>query len=169
MKKDYRKIWSNAYGEIPKDDKGRSYDIHHINGNHNDNRLENLKAVSIQEHYDIHSANGDTFACQKILFRMKVSPEIISKQCSELMKKAWADPNSKYRLRAYKTHWQNQYGEKNHNYDNTTYRFAHETGKEFIGTFHAFRTTYQLHRANVRRLINGDRKTAYGWRYLGTI
>jgi hypothetical protein len=31
----YRKIWENYYGLIPIDEKGRSYEIHHIDGNKN--------------------------------------------------------------------------------------------------------------------------------------
>jgi len=50
----YRKIWSKIYGEIPKDELGRSYEIHHIDGNRNNNSIENLTCVSIKEHYEIH-------------------------------------------------------------------------------------------------------------------
>ena len=37
MKKEYhihRKIYQEKFGPIPKDEKGRSYEIHHIDGNH---------------------------------------------------------------------------------------------------------------------------------------
>ena len=50
----YRKLWENNYGEIPKDEKGRSYEIHHIDGNRDNNELSNLICVSIEEHYNIH-------------------------------------------------------------------------------------------------------------------
>jgi hypothetical protein len=59
----YRKIWSKSYGEIPKDEFGRSYEIHHIDGNRKNNSIENLLCVSIQEHFEIHKnqylKNGD--------------------------------------------------------------------------------------------------------------
>ena len=55
-KVNYRKIYEDHYGQIPLDEEGRSYDIHHIDGNHNNNDISNLKAVTIQEHYDIHYA-----------------------------------------------------------------------------------------------------------------
>lgn len=66
----YRKIWSQVYGEIPKDENGISYEIHHINGNKSDNRIENLVCVSIKEHFDIHYKKGDYKACALIAGRM---------------------------------------------------------------------------------------------------
>jgi AraC-like DNA-binding protein len=64
--RNYRKIWQEANGDIPIDENGMSYEIHHIDGNHNNNSLDNLKLVSIQEHYDIHFAQGDILACALI-------------------------------------------------------------------------------------------------------
>lgn len=51
---DYRKLWVKLKGEIPKDEFGRSYEIHHIDGNRKNNTIENLICVSIEEHYEIH-------------------------------------------------------------------------------------------------------------------
>jgi hypothetical protein len=84
--KNYRKIYENHIGLISKDSDGRTYEIHHIDGNHSNNDPSNLKAVTIQEHYDIHYAQGDWYACWKIGVRMKLSPEEISKLTSELAK-----------------------------------------------------------------------------------
>ena len=83
----YRKIWEKHYGPIPKDINGRSYEIHHINGNHSDNRIENLKLVTIQEHYNIHKQQGDWVACHLIAQRMNISPEEKSRLISESNKK----------------------------------------------------------------------------------
>lgn len=71
-------IYKKFHGEIPKDKDGRSYDIHHVNGDHSNNSPENLKAVTLQEHYDIHFAAGDFRACQLIGLRMALPPETIS-------------------------------------------------------------------------------------------
>jgi hypothetical protein len=71
LHKIHRRIWHDNYGEIPIDENGISYEIHHINGNYNDNRIENLKCVSIEEHYNIHYNQGDSYACAAILRRMK--------------------------------------------------------------------------------------------------
>jgi hypothetical protein len=78
----YRKIWTDAHGPIPKDSDGRTYEIHHIDGDHSNNVLEDLKAVSIQEHYDIHWAQGDWGACKMIARKMKMSPQLISELAS---------------------------------------------------------------------------------------
>jgi len=52
--KPYRKIWIDNFGNIPTDDDGRSFEIHHIDGNSLNNNISNLKCVSIKEHYEIH-------------------------------------------------------------------------------------------------------------------
>tara|TARA_R110000868_G_scaffold410650_2_gene699406 strand:- start:1188 stop:1946 length:759 start_codon:yes stop_codon:yes gene_type:complete len=70
-KENYRKIWMNQFGEIPIDSDGRSYDIHHIDGNKNNNQIQNLIAVSIKEHFDIHYKQGDFEACGAISLRMQ--------------------------------------------------------------------------------------------------
>jgi len=69
----YRKIYENHYGPIPKDESGRTYDIHHIDGNRSNNVPVNLKCVSIQDHYDIHYAQSDWGACLKIGSKMKLT------------------------------------------------------------------------------------------------
>lgn len=74
----YRKIWKNHYGPIPKDKNGRSYEIHHKDGNHKNNEISNLSLLTIEEHYDIHYSQGDWGACVCIAKRMKLSPEYIS-------------------------------------------------------------------------------------------
>lgn len=76
---DYRKIYKQHYGAVPKDKDGRNYDIHHIDGDHTNDNPFNLIAVTIQEHYEIHKARGDWAACLLIAQRMKVKPEDLSK------------------------------------------------------------------------------------------
>lgn len=76
--KDHRKVWVEAHGPIPKDENGRSFEIHHINGNHQDNRLENLECLRIEEHFQRHLENGDFGACVLIGKRMSMSPEELS-------------------------------------------------------------------------------------------
>jgi HNH endonuclease len=87
----YRKIYEQHYGPIPKDEQGRTYEIHHIDGNHNNNDINNLKCVSIQEHYDIHYAQGDYGACWLISRKMGLTTE----QLSDLSKKVQKDRKEK--------------------------------------------------------------------------
>lgn len=82
----YRKIWEAHNGPIPKDIEGRSYEIHHIDGNHSNDAIENLKLVTIQEHYDIHFEQGDYGACLAIIMRMNVPIELSKKLQSKLSK-----------------------------------------------------------------------------------
>jgi len=78
MKKDYRKLWIEHYGNIPKDEQGRSYEIHHKDGNHANNSIDNLSCITIKEHYDIHYSQGDYGACVMIAKRMNLSPDYLS-------------------------------------------------------------------------------------------
>lgn len=67
----YRKLYESVFGKIPKDDLGRSYEIHHIDGNRNNNSIENLICVSIEEHYAIHLSQGDYNSANLIAERMR--------------------------------------------------------------------------------------------------
>ena len=82
----YRKIWESVNGEIPKDEFGRSYEIHHIDGNHSNNDIANLRLVTIEEHYSIHFDQGDYAACHMIAKRMAKSTEELSRAISALNK-----------------------------------------------------------------------------------
>jgi HNH endonuclease len=79
----YRKIYEDHYGPIPKEPNGRSYEIHHKDGDHTNNNPTNLEAVTLQEHYDLHYAQGDYGACYMMASqRMNRSPEEISQIAS---------------------------------------------------------------------------------------
>lgn len=82
----YRKLYMKHYGPIPVDEFGRTYDIHHIDGNRRNNDITNLKALTIQEHYDIHYSQGDWAACVRIAQKMKLNPEKISELVSNQQK-----------------------------------------------------------------------------------
>lgn len=95
---DYRKLYEEIHGIIPIDDHGRSFEIHHIDGNHNNNSIVNLIAVSIEEHYNIHYKQGDYNACSLICKRMNLTEKEkinLRKLSSEWMKNN--NPSSKAR------------------------------------------------------------------------
>jgi hypothetical protein len=75
---DYRKIYKSHDGVIPRDAEGRKYEIHHRDGDHENNAIENLQCVSIQEHHDIHYSQEDWGACHRIAQRMSLTPTEIS-------------------------------------------------------------------------------------------
>lgn len=74
----YRKIYRDYHGTIPKDETGRSYEIHHVDGDKSNNDIDNLKALSLEEHYNVHLKQGDWGACYMIAKKMKLAPSIIS-------------------------------------------------------------------------------------------
>lgn len=85
----YRKIYEKHFGKIPKDEYGRSYEIHHIDGNHNNNEICNLQCISIQEHFDIHLQQKDYAACLRISDRMNLSAKdksiLASLNCQKML------------------------------------------------------------------------------------
>jgi hypothetical protein len=93
----YRKIWQQHHGPIPRDRSGRSLEIHHIDGDHSNNDISNLKLVTIEEHYQIHYDQGDWNACLRMSYRMGISP----KEKSDLAKK-----NALKRIADGTHHWQ---------------------------------------------------------------
>jgi hypothetical protein len=97
----YRKIYENHYGPIPKDETGRSYEIHHIDGNRSNNDPINLKCVSIQEHYDIHYSQGDWAACLKIGSKMKIPSEELSKMASLSSRKRISDGTHPFKRKGF--------------------------------------------------------------------
>jgi hypothetical protein len=99
--KKYRKIWEEHNGPIPKD---KIYDIHHIDGDHTNNHIDNLKLVTLEEHYDIHLKQEEYGACMHILRRMDVTKEQLSEMVSKSNSKRIAEG----------TH--NFLGERNPNY-----------------------------------------------------
>lgn len=86
-KTNYRKIWKDHFGNIPKDDQGRSFEIHHVDGNCSNNDIGNLRCLSIQEHYDLHYSQEDYFSCQLIAIRMGKRPDEISEIAKQTNKK----------------------------------------------------------------------------------
>jgi hypothetical protein len=131
-KYNYRKIWEEANGPIPKDELGRSYDIHHIDGNKNNNDLANLMCVTIQQHFDIHYKQGDYDACKAISLRMdninfrgyhhsdetksKIRNSHLSKKQNHWSKKPEFRKKVSEALKGEKNNNYGKFGELHHNY-----------------------------------------------------
>jgi hypothetical protein len=90
-KREYRKIYEDHYGKIPKDVNGVSYDIHHIDGDYTNNDINNLIAISIKEHYKIHFQQGDWGAAWAISKRFNIDPKEKSRILTELNMKNAAE------------------------------------------------------------------------------
>jgi hypothetical protein len=74
----YKKIFIHHHGRLPIEPSGRVYEVHHVDGNHKNNHPLNLKAVTLQEHYDIHYQQGDFRACTLIGLRLNLTTTAIS-------------------------------------------------------------------------------------------
>lgn len=73
----HRVLWIKNFGSIPKDKNNRSYEIHHIDGNHTNNNITNLKLVTIEEHFKIHEEQKDWGACVLIAKRMNLPSDYL--------------------------------------------------------------------------------------------
>lgn len=73
-----RNFYIKIFGEIPRDSQGRKYEIHHLDGDPNNNKIDNLTAISIEDHFNLHFTQGDWGSCYAIAIRMKKTPEEIS-------------------------------------------------------------------------------------------
>ena len=82
----YQKIWVEYHGtDIPKDEKGRSYHIHHKDRNRENNNIDNLECIPVLEHYKLHYEAGEWNSClimTKYLDNDEVSAEERSKLAS---------------------------------------------------------------------------------------
>lgn len=86
----YRKIYEHHHGPIPVDDQGRTYEIHHIDGDRNNNNISNLVALSMEDHLLVHYLQEDWNACRLIASKMCLSPEVISELASKAAKERLA-------------------------------------------------------------------------------
>ena len=170
-----RRIYTKNHGQIPKDSLGRSYDIHHIDGNHENNDPENLKAVTIQEHYDIHYSNNDWGACYAISLRMNKSPKLIAELASLTNLERIKCGTHNFQKRddgttaigdAFKTGIKNHIGRKNPRFDNNIYHFRNVNTKEIVSmTQYDFTCTFNLNKGAVCSMLKNKKghRTVKGW------
>jgi hypothetical protein len=173
----YRKIYEQHHGSIPKDENGRSYEIHHIDGDHSNNNPNNLSAVTLQEHYDIHYAQADYYACYLMLVqRMDKSHIELSNIASlnnrqRVMNKTHpfskrADGSSITSDRVNSPDYINPFGsgETHIRYDSTVYQFYNNDTNELVSmTQREFITHYGMKSNGVSQLVTKKRKSHKGW------
>jgi len=124
----YRILWEKRNGPIPKDEDGRSYEIHHIDGNRKNNDITNLQCVSIAQHYDIHLSQGDKSAASYIAARMDKKP----KDLKQIRSEATTEMNNK--LVSQGKHWfQDKEWRERHHINNNKERVQNGT-HNFIGS-----------------------------------
>ena len=150
----YRKIYEQYYGPIPKDEEGRTFEIHHKDGDSTNNNPENLVALSIKDHYEVHYNQGDWGAAFMIAKKMKMSPETTS----NLIKLAARE------LVENGTHHFLKKGEDHPSHKSTLYNFIHKNGQLITCTMYELRTKFNLNAGNLGEVISGNRKSVSGWR-----
>lgn len=133
--RNYRKIYEKHYGPIPKDSNGRSYEIHHIDGNHNNNHISNLKLVSLKEHFKIHYSQNDWAACLVMSQRMILPAHLVSQLAS------LANQN---RVRENKHNFIGGKIQKEHNIRRLNDKTHHFLGESNPSTIHSKNKTHHL-------------------------
>jgi len=155
-KNNYRRIYEQHHGPIPKDESGRSYEIHHIDGDHENNDILNLKLVTIEEHYKIHYSQGDYMAAWAILCRMNETGDL-GRLSSMAQKKRVMDG----------THHLLKKGVEHPSYKHEMYTFQNKTTNEIVeSTMYDFQKAYNLDGSHLSLLISGRCRTIQGWRLL---
>lgn len=188
---DHRKIYETLIGPIPKDEDGRSYEIHHIDGNHNNNEITNLLCVSIKEHYEIHKSQGDFKACLIMSQRMKISPEeksylaklsnagennpmygtiwinngIINKKIRGEVPAGWVRGRLISHEYASKFTKRSKVGTNNSRFNKTIYCFENvNTLERIYSTSYEFAIKYSISSKRIRGLIRKNETSYKGWR-----
>ena len=153
--KEYRKIYEIHHGPILKDELGRTYEIHHIDGNHSNNCPDNLKSIPIQEHYDIHFAQKDYLACWMISLRLNVPPEVRSELMSIAQQKRVKDGTHHWLGGSYAKRLQNRLiKEGKHQFLDPEFSKKHSRQRVKDGT-HNFLGGKIQKSATERRLVDG--------------
>lgn len=169
----YRKIYEQHHDTIPTDELNRTYEIHHIDGNRNNNNHSNLIALSMKEHYDIHEQQEDLAACLRIAAKMNKSSQEISEISRKLAAKrieneTWhftSENAKKWQKERVATGNHNWTKENNSKYDSTIYHFEHKiTGERVRLTQNELVRIYKINHGHISKMVRGIRKTAYGWR-----
>jgi hypothetical protein len=71
--KPHHRVWLNEHGTLP-DWKGKREVIHHKNGDHSDNRIENLEVMTQDDHMRLHwSESGNPAHKPEVIAKKRIS------------------------------------------------------------------------------------------------
>lgn len=161
MGTNYRKIYEENVGPIPADANGVTYDIHHIDVNRANNKIDNLICVSLQEHYNIHYRQGDWAACSAILLRMNTSKEELSRLI-RLDNKERIENGTHHFLKT---------GPSHHSYNHELYIFENiSTGEIITSTVNNFIIKTGITSKHIYGLVKKTSRiqSVKGWKIKGT-
>jgi hypothetical protein len=179
VKANYRKICQDHCGYS--DDQMLNMDVHHIDGNRNNNDPENLQLVSIEEHKRIHgndfvgwARTGSELGNEAFRQRLKnCGPTLnelnnrkkLIERCKSGLHRTPHTADSKKLISEKKK--QLLSNPKNHPmWGNSTYILTDPTGKDHVvgGGFTAWCKERGLVPSNMIKVSNGERTTHRGWK-----
>lgn len=179
----YRRIYEQHHGKIQKDEEGRTYEIHHKDGDDSNNDPSNLVALSIKDHYDLHYSQGDWAACLAMSERMSLTVEEKSYLASQSIKKRMNNPTyvnpfakrqdgSSVITDMMKDGWRPpvKNGKENSSYDHTLYEFENViTGEIISSTQYDFRIRFLFNADKVSKIVKDKSHPYKGWRLYSEI
>lgn len=147
----YRKIYEHHHGKIPVDEYERTYEIHHIDGDRNNNTPPNLIALSMEEHYEIHYWQGDWGACLKMADKMKLSKQDMSELSRRTQKERLENGTHHFLDK----NWQKEKGRKSIEDGTNVFVRDNPSPKRVLDGTHNFLGGDIQKKSNANRLKNG--------------
>ena len=78
----YKKIWEQHHGPVPE-----GYHIHHIDGNHENNHIDNLTIMTAEEHYAWHWKHDRDKKIAGMLGKKKTRKTLSDEEFREMQRK----------------------------------------------------------------------------------
>ena len=180
MRTNYRKICKEHNGY--NDDEMKDMDVHHIDGNHQNNDPTNLLLISPEEHAKIHAHEFVAWARRghaesRIALRKRIKEkgltdkELASRRSNQKMAAAARigtkhTPESIEKMSAILSDGRRK-NEKHNRWGMSTYKITSPDGEEFIisGGFTKWCSNKGINPSNLREVATGNsRKHASGWK-----
>lgn len=178
---DYRKICQEHYGYS--DEEMKNMDVHHIDGNRDNNDPSNLQLLTPEDHAKIHqndfilwARKGSKLGNESFIKRLKekgpTEKEIAHRKKMSLLRKTGLHrvPHSeetKKIISEKKKQWYKDNGKELHPmWGRTTYQVISPEGETFIvsGGWKKWCLDRKLNPSNLRKVANGERKHCKGWK-----